>query len=105
KKLLTLILILACFVAEAQFNHTYDINGNNDYLFPGFDIVTRGQGTTTVSFGMDASSWPRTDYLLLTKLDAQGGLTFNNRFDPFAPLTDGISEAKALIQTPDSGIL
>src|SRR3569832_1608781 len=106
KKLLTLsVFLLVSVVNYAQYNRTYDINNNTDYLFPGFDIATYDRGTATVSWLVDAPSWPRTDYFILTKHDAVGNVVFNKRFDPATPLSDGLSEAKCIIQTSDRGIL
>ncbi|MBL7933779.1 MAG: T9SS type A sorting domain-containing protein [Bacteroidia bacterium] len=105
KTKVSILLVLLSFMLSAQFNNTYDINANTDYLYPSFDIPTRDLGSVSVSWGLDAPSSPRTDYFILTKHDAYGNVVFNVRIDPASPTVDGFTHVKALIETEDRGIL
>lgn len=97
--------MLVSYMLSAQFNNTYNINANTDYLVPSFNIPTKDLGSVSVSWGLDAPSSPRTDYFFLTKHDANGSVVFNVRIDPATPTVDGFTYVKALIETDDKGIL
>ncbi len=105
KTMISFLCLLLTLITKAQFNNTYDVNMNADYLEPTFCIMTSDMGSASLSYGLDAPSTPRTDYLILTKHDAAGNVMFNKRLDPPATPTDGFIEAKALLETPDLGIL
>lgn len=105
KTKISILLVLVSYMLNAQFNNTYDINANTDYLYPSFNIPTKDLGSVSVSWGLDAPSSPRTDYFILTKHDASGGVMFNVRVNPASPMVDGFTYVKALIETDDKGIL
>jgi|GEM_PF-1602158 len=105
KTKISILLALFSYMLNAQFNNTYDINANTDYLVPSFNIPTKDLGSVAVSWGLDAPSSPRTDYFFLTKHDAGGSVVFNVRIDPAVPTVDGFTHVKALIETEDKGIL
>lgn len=103
-KISILGLLISCML-RAQFNNTYDINGNSDYLLPSFVIPTSDMGCISVSYGIDAPAAPRNDYFILTKLNATGNVVFNKRFETVSTPTDGLIYTSALYETPDLGIL
>ena len=105
KTKISFLFVFVSYMLNAQFNNTYDVNGNTDYLYPSFDIPTKDLGSVSVSWGLDAPSSPRTDYFILTKHDASGGVMFNVRVNPASPLVDGFTCVKALIETDDKGIM
>jgi len=106
KTKISLLLVLFAVSLNAQiWNRTYDINGNDDYLSPSFVVSTSDLGCVSVSWGLDAPWWPRQDYFILTKHDANGNVVFNNRYNPAGTPNDGFTHVKALLETPDRGIL
>lgn len=106
KKIMTLVLALMTAVSVAQpYNNTYDVNGNGDNLAPSFVISNQQGESITVSFASDGPSVPRTDYFIVTKHDASGGVIYNNRIFPFNSPGEGFTNVEALINTDDRGVL
>jgi hypothetical protein len=105
KKIMTLVLALMTAVSVAQYNNTYDVNGNGDNLSPSFVISNQQGESITVSFASDGPTLPRTDYFIVTKHDAFGTTLYNNRIFPFSSPTEGFTNVEALIQTDDRGVL
>lgn len=104
KKPITIALALLAFASVAQYNNTYDVNGNNDFLEPSFVITNNKAESFALSIAYDAPGVPRTDYFIITKHACDGKVIYNNRIYPNNSTTDGITNVEALIATDDGGM-
>jgi len=105
KKSITLVLAMATAVAMGQYNRTYDINGNADFLEPSFVITNAQAQSIAVSIAYDAPGVPRTDYFIITKTDCDGNVIYNNRIYNNNTPTDGMTHVEALVETRAGDLL
>jgi len=105
KTKISILLTIFALAMQAQWNKTFNINGNNDFLAPSFVIGTFDYGSVSVSWGNDAPSTPRNDYFIVTKHDAFGNTVFNRLFFPPNMPDNGFVSVEALLEKDNKDLL
>jgi hypothetical protein len=97
---ITLALGLMTLFSAAQFNWTYNINGNTDRLNPSFVIVNSQNEAISVSNGSDGQS----NYFILTKTTSNGPVKCNCIIRPGSS-SEGFIHVEALHETLDNDVI